>query len=192
MSPVSFGPSDVNNPHNLQWAHVPESFWMTKALVFDFEWVLEDSKISTYNRKDYPEDTPHAALKHCFRTLRTYEIRLGLTSNRRQKQVVPELAYLNLTEDFDNIRCFEDVKKVKPDPELLLFSLETLGVKPVRAVAFETTAEGVQAAKAAGVFCVGLPHLKNQADLVLHSFIEEPILQVLERIDKEKRSRFNY
>jgi beta-phosphoglucomutase-like phosphatase (HAD superfamily) len=129
------------------------------------------------------------ALKNCFQTLRSYEIRLALTSNRKQSEVVPELARLNLSADFDNIRCFEDVKERKPSPEMHLLSLDMLGVKPIRAVAFEASKEGIRAAKAAGIFCAELAPLDGGADLALSSFIDTPLLQVLERIDRLKRER---
>src|SRR5581483_4229949 len=158
MSPVSYGPSDINNPRGVPFAvPVPESFWLTKALLFDFDWVMRDAQNSNYDKVDYPEDSPVRALKLCFRLLRGFEIRLAVTSNLAQSTVVQRLAEVNLTEDFDNIRCFEDVNELKPKTELHLLSLDMLGVKPHRAVAFETTVDGVKAAQAAGIFCVGMP-----------------------------------
>ncbi len=190
MSPVSYGPSDVINPRGNPFAGpVPESFWLTKALLFDFDWVMAESKNLHYNKKDYEDPTPITALKDCFRTLRSYEIRLSLTSNRKNSDIVPELARLNLVEDFDNIRCFDDVKEVKPSPEMHQLSIDMLGVRSWRAVAFETTLEGVQAAKAAGIFCVGMPPAVNgQADMKMDSFLDTPLIHVLEKIDQLKRS----
>lgn len=188
--PVSYGPSDIINPRGNPFVGpVPESFWLTKALLFDFDWVIAESKNPNYNKKDYEDPTPLTALKDCFRTLRAYEIRLSLTSNRKNNEIVPALHQLNLAEDFDNIRCFEDVKEVKPSPEMHELSMDMLGVKPWRAVAFETTLEGVQAAKAAGIFCVGMPpSVDGQADMKLESFLEIPLIHVLEKIDRIKRA----
>ncbi len=191
MSPVSFGPSDVKNPNNLQWAHVPESYWLTKALLLDFDWVIRDAANPFFTRTDYPHDNPLEALKQCFQTLRKYEIRLSLTSNRRQARVVSELGRLHLAEDFDNIRCFEDVREVKPSSEMHLLSMEVLGLKPGRTVAFETSAEGARAAKKAGIFCVTPPQLDGDADFILGSLLEAPLLHILERIDRAKRSGFS-
>lgn len=190
MSPVSYGPSDVINPRGNPFAGpVPESFWLTKALLFDFDWVIAESKNQHYNKRDYEDPNPLTALKDCFRTLRSYEIRLSLTSNRKNNEIVPELHRLNLAEDFDNIRCFEDVKEVKPSPEMHQLSMDMLGVRPWRAVAFETTLEGLQAAKAAGIFCVGMaPGVDGQADMTLDSFIQRPLIHTLENIDRKKRA----
>lgn len=189
--PISFGPSDVVNPRGNPFVGpVPESFWLAKALLFDFDWVMAEVKNPNYHKKDYPDATPLEALKNCFSTLRSYEIRLALTSNRRGAEIVPELARLNLSKDFDSIRSMDDVREVKPSPEMYLLSLDTLGVKPWRAIAFETSLAGVRAAKAAGVFCVGMPPEADQeADMKLESFLNFPLLQVLENIDKLKRQR---
>jgi beta-phosphoglucomutase-like phosphatase (HAD superfamily) len=192
MSPVTYGPSDINNPRGYPFVGpVPESFWLTKALVFDLDWILREVKNPSYDRKDYPEATPQEAVKHCLRALRSYEIRLSLISNQKNAEVVPEVARLNLAEDFDNIRCFEDVKELRPAPELHLLSLDMMGVKPWKAVAFETSPEGVEAAERAGIFCVGMPpSVDGKADMTLGSFLGEPLLRLLERIDQAKRVKY--
>lgn len=189
--PVSYGPSDINNPRGTPFAGmVPESFWLTKALLFDLEWILRDAENPRFNKTDYPEESSLAALKHCLRLLRGFEIRTAVTSNLDQKTVVGKLARLNLAEDFDNIRCFEDVTELKPKTELHLLSMDMLGVKPWRAVAFETDLEGVQAAKAADVFCVGMPpSVDGQADMTMVSFLESSVVQILEKIDQVKRKK---
>lgn len=115
MSPVSYGPSDVVNPRGNPFASpVPESFWMSRALLFDFDWLKAESQNQNYHKEDYPNATPEEALKNCFQTLRSYEMRLALTSNRKTSEILPELQRLNLAEVFDNIRCFDDVKEIKP------------------------------------------------------------------------------
>ncbi len=193
MSPVSYGPSDINNPRGTPFAGmVPESFWLTKALLFDLEWILRDAQNPHFNKTDYPGESPLAALKHCLRLLRGFEIRTAVTSNLDQKTVVGKLARLNLAEDFDNIRCFEDVTELKPKTELHLLSMDMLGVKPLRAVAFETDLDGVKAARAAGIFCVGMPpQVDGQADMRMDSFLDKPLIQILEKIDQQKRSVFS-
>jgi beta-phosphoglucomutase-like phosphatase (HAD superfamily) len=189
MSPVEFGPSDVKNPRGTPFAgSVPESYWLTKALLFDFNWVLRDAANARYHRAEYPEAAPVLALKHCFRLLRAFEVRIALTSNLSQDRVVGELVRLNLAEDFDNIRCFEDVTELKPKTELHLLCLDMLGLKPWRAVALETDGAGLQAARDAGLFCVGTPEMGDRADFTLDSLLESPLIQTLERIDRKKRA----
>ena len=189
--PVSFGPSDVINPRGNPFVGpVPESFWLAKALLFDFDWIMAEIRNPHYHKEDYPDATPLDALKNCLITLRSYEICVGLTSNRNNREIVSELVRLNLSENFDNIRCKDDVKEIKPAPEMHVLSMDMLGVKPWRAIAFETTLVGVRAAKTAGIFCVGMPPEANrEADMKLESFLNFPLLQLLEIIDKLKREQ---
>jgi|GEM_PF-1264956 len=189
MSPINYGPSDINNPRGVPFGGmVPESYWLTKALLFDYDWIVRDAHNHHYNKNDFPEETPSAALKFCFRLLRGFEVRIVLTSNRKQSHVVEDLHRMNLAEDFDNIRCFEDVTELKPKTELHLLALDMMGVKPVRAIALETDPFGVQAAKAAGLFCIGTPELAGKADMTLDSFIQRPLIHTLENIDRHKRA----
>ena len=187
--PVSFGPSDVKNPHNLQWAHVPESFWLTKALIFDFDWIVREAALRPHAMPDVEATSATGGLKETFRRLRVFEIRLAMTSNFNQKTVVEKLHGLNLAEDFDCIRCAEELPSLKPNPDLHINVMETLGIRPIKAIALETAPEGVQAAKAAGLFCVTPPELKGQADFTLNSITEFHLLELLERMDRAKRDQ---
>ncbi len=188
MSPLHYGPSDINNPRYLPFANVPESFWLTKVLLFDFDWIVREAAEDNRAMPDHPEiQTSSEDLKKTFLTLRGYEIRLGITSNLKQEIVIPELSRLKLADDFDCIRCLGDTSNPKPFAELHMAALETLGVRPARALAFETTEAGVKAAKTAGIFCVTMGD-SPKGDYVLKSLLERPILHVLEEMDRLNRS----
>ncbi len=188
MSPLHYGPSDINNPRYLPFAHVPESFWLTKVLLFDYDWIIREVAVENRVMPDHPEiHNSVEGLKETFTTLRRFEIRLGITSNLNQETVISELSRLKLADDFDCIRCLGDTKNPKPTTELHMAALETLGVRPARALAFETSEEGVMAAKTAGIFCVTMGKMPK-GDYVLKSLLEKPILHVLEEIDRLNRS----
>ena len=61
-----------------------------------------------------------------------------------------------LREAVDVIVALEDAERPKPDPEPYVLATAQLGIAPADAVAFEDTAVGVAAAKAAGLRCVGV------------------------------------
>jgi beta-phosphoglucomutase-like phosphatase (HAD superfamily) len=65
---------------------------------------------------------------------------------------------MNLEGRFDCIRCGDDVARSKPAPDLYLAALECVGCSPDEAIAFEDSAIGVQAAKAAGIHCIAVPN----------------------------------
>jgi len=80
----------------------------------------------------------------------------------------------------------DDVRNVKPDPELFALAASRLGVHPGACVAFEDSPNGMRAALAAGMRCVAVPNgltrslARPEVDLVLESLAERPLAQVLE------------
>ncbi len=190
MSPVSFGPSDINNPRNVQWGMVPESFWLTKVLIFDFDWISKEVSKAQHPMPDHEAlNTSIAGLKETFRILRSFEIRLAMTSNLKLATVIESLSQWNLAEDFDCIRCAEELPSLKPSPDLHINVMETLGIRPFKAIALETEHEGLEAARHAGLFCITMKGTGLMADYELDSFTGEPIIFLLEKIDRVKRKQ---
>ncbi len=102
-------------------------------------------------------------------------IRLAIASSSEREWVVGHLEGIGLSESFEAIACADDVAATKPEPDLYGTVLASLGVSPDRALAFEDSAHGVAAAKAAGLFCIAVPNRVTQhltfpaADLVVET-----------------------
>ena len=81
-----------------------------------------------------------------------------------------------------------DVRRVKPDPELFLLAASRLGVEPGSCVVFEDSPNGMRAALAAGMRCVAVPNAltrplgRPDVHLVLDSLAERPLARVLETL----------
>jgi len=116
-------------------------------------------------------------------------LKLGVASSSQRDWVIGHLARIGLVEQFDGVRCANDVERAKPAPDLYLAVLEALGLGPDQAIAFEDSPNGVQAAKRAGLFCVAVPNALTKAlpldhaDLTLAS-LEEVTLEELLRTAK--------
>ena len=81
-----------------------------------------------------------------------------------------------------------DPQRAKPRPTLYLEALEALGLEPEEAIAFEDSPNGAKAAKAAGLYVVGIPNdvtrdlgLADAADTVVDSLAELPPDELLAR-----------
>ncbi|NIK80602.1 HAD superfamily hydrolase (TIGR01509 family) [Paenibacillus castaneae] len=85
-------------------------------------------------------------------------LKVGLASSSTKDWVNEHLMRLNVVEYFDCIRVRDDVKKVKPDPELYLQVLNYFGIEPKEAIAFEDSPNGARAAKHAGMHCIVIPN----------------------------------
>lgn len=81
---------------------------------------------------------------------------------------------LKLMDYFDSIIDGNKVSKAKPDPEVFLLAAKELGIEPENCVVFEDAKAGIEAAKRAGMYCVGIGTKVNlpEADLVISGFEE--------------------
>ena len=102
---------------------------------------------------------------------------LALTSSGSRPRVEMVIKRIGLLDAFDITICGEDVRHGKPDPEPYRLTAERLNISPLEGVVFEDAEVGVQSAKAAGLWCIGIPNpaaatVQNltQADLVLPDF----------------------
>lgn len=96
-------------------------------------------------------------------TAKDLGLKVGLATSSSTEWVSNHLRRIGLWDHFDCVRTADDVKRVKPDPELYLAAAECLGVKPEEAIAFEDSVNGSQAAKRAGMYCVIVPNEVTKA-----------------------------
>ncbi|GAA2683003.1 MULTISPECIES: HAD-IA family hydrolase [Actinosynnema] len=85
-------------------------------------------------------------------------ITLCLVSNSPMKWIQRQMSALGLDPDVFDLIVPGGEHPAKPAPDGYLLALAKLGVAPERAVAFEDSARGVSAAKAAGLRCVAVPN----------------------------------
>ena len=115
---------------------------------------------------------------------------VGLASSSTREWVLGHLNRLGLHAHFDCVRCSDDVRRTKPDPELYLAAVGALGLKPEEAIAIEDSPNGVLAAKRAGLFCVAVPNrltcglALDRADLRLSSLAEMPLDALLQAAER--------
>ncbi len=92
---------------------------------------------------------------------------------------------------FEALLTGDDVTFGKPDPEIYLKAAARLDVPPDRMLVLEDSAPGIQAAKAAGAFTVGVPHEQSPAeglgaaDLIISRLDDPRLLALLIRKDRD-------
>ena len=112
-------------------------------------------------------------VKECLLALRGKGVKIALGSASKNSPLI--LGNLKIATLFDAIIDGNKALNAKPDPQVFLLGAQELGVSPNDCVVFEDAEAGVQAAKAAGMFAVGIGKPENlpQADMVvagLHEF----------------------
>ena len=116
-------------------------------------------------------------------------LRLAIASSSAHSWVDTHLARLELADRFDVIICRDDVPpgRTKPHPDLFLMALDALNVQADEAIVFEDSPNGVNAARAAGIFVVAIPNpvttLLNieNPDLSLSSLADMPLQDLLDQ-----------
>ena len=86
---------------------------------------------------------------------------VAVASNSPAELVDLALRVAGLADAFDAVVTADLVERPKPAPDVYEASCRTLGVPPQRAVALEDSRTGVAAARAAGLFVVGVPSLEG-------------------------------
>jgi HAD superfamily hydrolase (TIGR01509 family) len=118
-------------------------------------------------------------------------LKIGLASSAPYDWVMPNLEELNLVGYFDCIRTHEDVKNVKPDPELYLNVLDYFGVNSQNAIAFEDSPNGAKAATEAEMHTVIVPNeltkdlIFDNFTLRLNSMLELELEQLIEFLNSQ-------
>ena len=103
---------------------------------------------------------------------------LALASSNNKESVNLIVEKFELNKYLKVIMTGEDVSEGKPNPEIFLKTAEKLGVSPSNCIVIEDAKNGVLAAKAAGMKCIGFnnPVFGKQdlsgADLIIDSFSE--------------------
>jgi HAD superfamily hydrolase (TIGR01509 family) len=115
-------------------------------------------------------------------------LKLGVASSSSCQWVAGHLTKRDLMCYVGAVRCRDEVTNVKPDPELFLSAASALGVAPARCVVIEDSANGVTAAKRAGMYCVVVPNSMTRdmavdhADVRLGSLAEATLTDLLTRL----------
>jgi HAD superfamily hydrolase (TIGR01509 family) len=107
---------------------------------------------------------------------------LGLVSNSPMKWIRRQSEALGLDLGIFDLVVPGEGHPAKPAPDGYLIALSKLGAEPENVVAFEDSARGVSAAKAAGLRCVAVPnrvtglHDFSTADIVVGSLDEIDVI----------------
>jgi HAD superfamily hydrolase (TIGR01509 family) len=99
-----------------------------------------------------------AGVRDYLRDARRLGLKVAIASSAPEAYVCGHLERLAMRDGIDAVVCRDHVARGKPFPDLYLRALEDLGVTAPEAIAFEDSANGIAAAKAAGLRCVAVPN----------------------------------
>lgn len=104
-------------------------------------------------------------LRETLSGLRSAGLRIAIGTSGPRENVELVIREARLESSFDAVVTGFDVKRGKPAPDCFLLAAERLGLTPRACVVVEDAPVGVQAAKAAGIACIGLVGTHPRATL---------------------------
>ncbi len=119
--------------------------------------------------------------------LSQYPIKLAIASSSPMEQIEKTAKNLNLSPFFHEYVSGMDLKHSKPAPDIFLKAANLLGVSPEECLVIEDSYNGVTAAKAANMTCVGYYNENSgnqdlsKADIIVEGF-EEITFQFLNNV----------
>jgi len=152
-----------------------------------------DSLYEEYRRRSLEailQQPPRIGVEKTLKTAKSRGMKTALASSANIQWVTGHLTRLGLIQYFDCICTQEDVKNVKPDPELFSLALKKLGLQPDEAFVFEDSPNGITAALRAGMRCVAVPNgLTSQLDihhanLIIEEMDALPFDELLHRLNQ--------
>lgn len=137
-----------------------------------------DWYVESISKMDASEILPGALefLKEC----RQNGLKVALGSASKNAMTI--LNNTGLTPHFDAIIDGTRTSAAKPDPEVFLLGASEVGVSPENCVVFEDAEAGIEAARRAGMHCVGIGSAETlgQADFVISSLAEMSVNRLSE------------
>ena len=128
-----------------------------------------------------------AGVTGLIKSLKRAGIPLALASSSHTMVIDAILDKLGFRRYFDAVVSGFELENGKPAPDIFLYAADLLGTSPAETMVIEDTANGVQAAKNAGMKCLGYQNPTNptmqdlsKADLITDSF-ESVTLDQLKR-----------
>jgi beta-phosphoglucomutase len=114
----------------------------------------------------------HTGVRELLPFLKDLKLAVATSSNKTGAMI--SLKGAQLFDFFQSVVTADDVMNHKPNPDCYLKAVENLGLKPSDCIGIEDSVSGIKAAKAAGLFVIGvatsLPaHYLTHADLVLEN-----------------------
>lgn len=131
---------------------------------------------------------PRAGVVDYLADARKMGLQVALATSSTRIWIQEHLSRLQLISYFNHFITQEDVKNVKPAPDLFLKAVDVLGVQPTEALVFEDSLNGLIAANKAGIKTIIVPNSLTEhlpfADyhLRLNSMADMPLQEVLQTV----------
>ncbi|MGG3840500.1 HAD family phosphatase [Paenibacillus thiaminolyticus] len=169
----------MTNPE--MWSILKQEYSIPQSVSEITEYQLK-SKIELIRSTDL---APIEGIQELIFDLNKNNILIGLASSSPRAFINEVLRKYNFFEYFDSIISGEEVTKGKPAPDIYLEVSNQLNSKPNECWVLEDSKNGVQAAKAAGMKCIGFINQNSgnqdlsRADIIVNNIRDIKVMDLL-------------
>ncbi len=134
----------------------------------EYDEVLYDKALPVF-RALYAENTSRRSVLYdgvmeALEFLKNTGVKIGCVTNKASEFTLPILKDLGISDYFETVLCGDMVERKKPDPQPLLQSADTLGVKPEASMMLGDSMSDVKAARAAGFSIICMSYGYNHGE----------------------------
>lgn len=133
------------------------------------DWCVLDEKLNGTIREAVASLSPMPGVRELMIEARAEGWRVGVASNSDRGWVLGGLERLGLVALVDAVRTRDDVVRHKPYPDVYLAVLDAMDADARRSIAFEDSAPGAEAARAAGLHVIAIPNMLTKHQDIPHA-----------------------
>lgn len=162
-----------------KYAGIPDREWFRQMFAPTDKSVRIEKLIKEKRKAVFELSAGHVkSIKGAFALIKKLEEKgflLAVASSSEMSFIKFVLKELKIKKFFKTVVSTTEVKKGKPAPDIFLRAAKKLGVNPKNCLVIEDGINGMEAAKNAGMKCIGLVKDKNEeypADILVNSLAE--------------------
>jgi beta-phosphoglucomutase family hydrolase len=157
------------------WSHIGNKYKIDLSTEELVEMEMKSYIDYLLSRKD---EKPIPGVVELIEDLYKNNINLALASSSSIKSIKIVLDMFNLDKFFKTVVSGYEVENGKPAPDIFLYAAKRVGVQPEDCIVIEDSENGIEAAKSAGMKCIGFKNVNSgkqdlsSADMVIDSLSE--------------------
>ena len=175
---------NLSHDEHIKFAGVGKEFWNIIKKRFGYnrdvtaEWLHEEKRERYLKALSAKPIIPIEGVIEVVTEARKRNIPLAVASSSSSYLIHLVLKAIGIDNDISCVVSGEEVPNNKPSPDIFLRTAELMQIDPKACLVIEDSANGVQAAKDAGMYCVAFLNLNSgkqdlsKADHIIHSMVE--------------------
>ena len=166
----------VGTPTREMWTQVKAKYGLEESVDFLVELEKQRMFEAIYGRK---ENDAIKGVVPLVEEMKEKGIKMAVASSSAKDDILSVVKSIGIDEYMEFLVSSNQVERGKPEPDVFLFTAETMGVNPNECLVIEDSRQGVTAALKAGMKCIGFDQdNKGTQDLSIANIVVDDISDI--------------